>query len=48
MSDSKGRKPKRSYAPPRLVTYGTISHLTQNKLLGKLKDGGSKGKTRTR
>jgi hypothetical protein len=38
-------EPKKPYAPPRLVAYGSVTKLTQNGL-GSGTDGGSAGKTR--
>jgi hypothetical protein len=46
MTDN-GRR-KRPYTPPRLVTYGDLQRLTENRLLGKKADGGGKLKTKTR
>jgi hypothetical protein len=38
---------KRPYEPPRLITYGDVTLVTQNKAQGPRKDNATKGKTRT-
>jgi hypothetical protein len=49
MSQDDRKEPKQPYTPPRLVTYGDITQLTQSsKFLKKKADGGGKLKTKTR
>jgi hypothetical protein len=38
---------KQAYEPPRLVTYGDVTLVTQSKAQGKNKDNATKGKSRT-
>ncbi len=39
---------RQQYAPPRLVRYGDVAHLTRTRLRGNKKDNGKALKTRTR
>jgi hypothetical protein len=48
MSDDARKPTKKPYVAPKLITYGDIATLTQNRLLGRKADGGGKLKTRTR
>ena len=48
MSEPESKPSKQPYSPPRLVTYGDITQLTQASAAGKQKaDGGGKLKTKT-
>ena len=47
MSEQENKPPKKRYSPPRLVTYGDITQLTQASVAGKKADGGGKLKTKT-
>jgi hypothetical protein len=47
MSDDANKPLKQPYITPRLVTYGNVTTLTQNELLGKKADGGGKLKTKS-
>jgi hypothetical protein len=48
MSDDATKPIKQPYTAPKLVTYGDITALTQNRLLGAKNDGGGKLKTKSR
>ena len=47
MSQDARKGPKKPYASPRLVTYGDIAQLTENRPTGAKADGGGKLKTKT-
>jgi hypothetical protein len=42
------QRSRKRYEPPRLVRYGDVAQLTQNRLRGPRKDNGKAFKTRTR
>jgi hypothetical protein len=48
MNDEPRQPAKQSYVPPKLVTYGNITTLTQALLIGQKADGGGKFKTKSR
>jgi len=47
MSDEAPKTTKLPYSPPRLVTYGDVTTLTQNNLTGQKADKGGAQKNRT-